>query len=278
MPNYLALETGGDNLGRNSSPMPFKYTANIAVTDGCFEPFPGAPTDGSVNCRNGLFRAPLGTPHLSKSINLAGYTWKQYNGDPPGLGSICPNVNRHADTYSADHAPNLYFDDVTGSDPLLLTLHPASPLLAYCREHLRPLAELVGDLQSRRESNYNFIIPTDQDQGEKCPCGPNGRLGNADTFMQQLIPDIMNNSPAWARGTAAIFIAWDEPDNSNNTDPSGLIVISPYVKKGYLSQTSFPNGEASLVKTILEIFGLPLIGKTTDPANPDLSEFFTVFP
>ena len=278
MPNYLAFETGGDNLGRNSSPMPFNYTANIAFTDGCLEPSPGAPTDGSRPCRNGLFRAPLGTPHLSKSVNQAGYTWKQYNGDPPGNGLICPNVNRFADTYSADHAPNLYFDDVTGSDPMLLTLQPGSPQLAYCIAHLRPLAELIGDLQHGRESNYNFIIPTDQDQGEKCPCGPGGRLVNADVFMQTLIPDIMDNSPAWARGSAVIFIAWDEPDNSNTTDPSGLIVISPNVKTGYLSQTNFPSGEASLVKTILEILGLPLFGKPADPANPDLSEFFTVFP
>ncbi len=278
MPNYLALETGGDNLGRTSSSMPFKYTANVAVTDGCLEPFAGAPTDGSVNCRNGLYRAPLGAPHLSKSLNTARFTWKQYNGDPPGNGTLCPNVNRFADTYSADHSPNLYFDDVTGSDPLLLTLQPGSPLLAYCIAHLRPLAELVGDLQHGRESNYNFIIATDQDQGEKCPCGAGGRLGNADRFMQKIIPDIMTNSPAWGRGTAVIFVAWDEPDNSNNTDPSGLIVISPSVKKGYLSQTKFPNGEASLVKTVLEIFGLPLFGKTTDPANPDLSEFFTIFP
>jgi hypothetical protein len=96
--------------------------------------------------------------------------------------------------------------------------------------------------------------------------------------MQQFIPEIMNNSPAWARGSAVIFVAWDEPDTSNYTDPSGLIVISPNVKKGYLSQANFPNGHASLVKTVLEIFGLPLIGRTTDPANPDLSEFFTVFP
>jgi hypothetical protein len=276
--NYLSFETGGDNLGVTSSPMPFKYTANVAVTDGCFEPFAGAPTDGSVNCRNGLFRAPVGTPHVTRSLHQIGVTWKYWVGDPPGNGAICPNVNRFADTYSADHDPNLYFDDVVTSDVSVLTLMPSSPLLAYCIAHIRPLAELAGELRAGREAQYNFIAPTDQDQGEKCPCGANGRLGNADTFLQGLLTELEADSPAWQRGDAVIFVVWDEPDNSNNTDASGLIAISPKAKAGFASTTNFANGHASLMKTVLEIFGAPLINTTAAPGTQDLAELFTTFP
>jgi hypothetical protein len=94
----------------------------------------------------------------------------------------------------------------------------------------------------------------------------------------RLVTSIWDHSAAWKRGNAIIFVVWDEPDFNNKTDPCGMIVISPKAKPGFASITDFQNGHASLVKTILEIFGLQPIGRTADPAINDLSEMLTSFP
>jgi phosphatidylinositol-3-phosphatase len=277
-PNYLSYESGGESFGVTSSPLPFKYNGGCRALKGVVNP----PPNGTVDCGDGFFRPPEGTPHISKLLHAAGKSWKYYFGAIPGNGTICPNTDK-TPGYSADHNANIFFDDVVTNDVSLVTLMPDSPTLQYCRGHLRPLSELIGDLRGGKENAYNFIIPTDQDQGEKCPvemsaCSTTDRIKHTDAYLMTLVSGIWDNSAAWQRGTAIIFVVWDEPDSNNNTDPCGMIVIAPKAKPGFASMTDFPNGHASLVKTILEIFGLPLIGKTTDPAIKDLSEMLTSFP
>jgi phosphatidylinositol-3-phosphatase len=277
-PNYLSYETGGESFGVVSSPLPFRYNGGCKAPAGTANP----PPDGTLDCGDGFFRAPVGTSHLTRLLHEANRSWKYYFGAIPGNGTLCPNTDKTAG-YSADHNANIFFDDVVTNDVMLLTLRPDSPKLEYCRNHLRPLSELVDDLNSGKENAYNFIVPTDQDQGEKCPVGMSDctaadRVRHTDSFLMRLVTSIWDHSAAWKRGTAIIVVVWDEPDFNNNTDPCGMIVISPKAKPGFASTTDFQNGHASLVKTILEIFGLQPIGKTADPAINDLSEMLTSFP
>jgi hypothetical protein len=124
------------------------------------------------------------------------------------------------------------------------------------------------------ETNYNFIVPTNQHQGEE----PSKlSYDKVDTFMKDLVEgQIMANSAAWKRGTAVIFMLWDESNLSHNA-PSGLIAISPNSKKG-ASKTAYTH--LSMVKTVAKVFGVtppvPTVGTKPDyAAVADLADMFT---
>jgi hypothetical protein len=250
----MSYETGGDSFGIKSSPLAWMCN--------------GMP------CKDGYFRAMPGADHLSKQLNEAGKSWKVWFGAMPGDGTICPNSDNTAG-YSADHNANLYFDDVTGN--------PLDPMNKYCIEHERPLKELMPDLKAGKEMNYNMIIPTDQAQGEKPdtnfvdpdtgmkPAKPD-LIRQADVTAQTLVTGIMQNSAAWKKGTAIIFVVWDEPDFSNSTDTCGMIVVSPKSKKGYAGMVNYANGHASLVKTVEEVFGLKLLRVAAEAGTQDLAD------
>ena len=73
----------------------------------------------------------------------------------------------------------------------------------------------------------------------------------------------------------AVFIVWDEPQELSD-QPIGMIVPSPYAKKGYLNYWMYDH--SSLLRTVEEIFGIDPVLPKDIGRNADLSDLFTAFP
>ena len=195
------------------------------------------------------------TDHLATYLTRAKVSWKSYREDLPGNGTICPLSDPGA-PYSADHNAPVYFDDFTGPT---------------CIAHERPLTELTTDLGRDRVPRYSFIVPNDYHQGEKpIPGGSSDLIGNADSFLQSLIPKIQ--ATAAYRRDGAILVLWDEGAACCD-NPSGLIAISRFAKQGYADQTAYSH--PSTLRTIQDIYGLrPYLRQAAHA--PNLQALFTV--
>ena len=195
--------------------------------------------------------------HLTSLLEKKGYSWKAYQEDISG--DTCP-INS-VGNYAPKHDPFVYFQNVSGNPPREKN--------TYCIQHIRPLSELQKDIQTGHLANYIFITPNLQHDMH------DGTIAQGDTWLSQHIPLITQSDTFKKDG--ALFITWDEGtdgnDGNDENNPIGMIITSPFVKKGYSNSLSYSH--ASLIKTIEEIFQLtPLIGLSSAGDTLDLSDLF----
>lgn len=90
------------------------------------------------------------------------------------------------------------------------------------------------------------------------------------------IIEFLSHTPYWKN--MAVFITEDDAQNGvDHVDAhrSILMVISPYVKRDYVSKVHYSFG--SIFKTFWNILGLPYLNQY-DAAATDLSDMFTAVP
>jgi hypothetical protein len=216
-PNYVWLEAGGAVAGAND----------------CM------PTDSGCSSSGN---------HLSKLLDAAGISWKEYAEDTNGTSCIL-------DFSGADvnHVGFSYFTDVTNNN---------NSNSSNCITHERPYAELATDLKNNTVARYTFITPNLNDDMH------DGTIQQGDTWLSQQVPIIMN-SQAYQNGV--IFITWDEGEGDDG--PIGMIAISTFAKKNYSNTIHYDH--SSTLKTLEEIFGVgPLLGGAANAT--DLSDLFTI--
>ena len=236
-PNYIWLEAGG-NLGITNDNDP---SSNHQAT----------------------------TDHLVTQLKTAGVSWKAYAEDI--TGSKCPLTS--TGLYGAKHTPQLYFDDVTGTN---------DPNNAYCIAHVRPYSELATDLGGSNVARFNFITPNlcndmhGEAIGTTCFALTTDLVKKGDDWLKANVPTILASN-AYKNG-GVLFILWDEGDEKlgqNASDgPIGMIVLSPLAKTNYTNNTAYTH--SSMLRTVEEIFGVPLLRDAKNAT--DLSAFFTSFP
>ena len=189
--------------------------------------------------------------HLAWQLMQAGLSWKAYSGKT-WPANTCPVA-----TWGV---PQVFFSDITND---------ASPNAPICIQHIRPLSELATDLAGGRAANYSFIVPglcEDMHAG----CNQADPIRDGDDWLKSTIPLILASKQYQQGG--AIFIAWDEADKGDGPIP--FIVLSPLAKPGYSNSIHYTHG--SLLRTVEEIFNLPLLGDAQK--ETDLSDFFLNFP
>ena len=196
------------------------------------------------------------TNHLVTLLRNATVSWRGYFEEITGADCPLSSVG----LYAAYHNPFVYFDDVitnTGS----------------CISHLRPYAELAGDLRSNTVARYNFIVPNlcnDMHNGNDLSCASTNRIATGDMWLAAEIPKITNSQAYSDNG--AIFITWDESTLPATQAPIGMMVISPLAKgSGYASTNRYTH--ASTLRTMQEIFGVrPFLAEAA--AATSLSDLF----
>jgi hypothetical protein len=136
----------------------------------------------------------------------------------------------------------VFFRDTTNAND------PRSPT---CIEHIRPFAELAGDLGRGAVAAYNFITPNLCDDMHDVCLPSTDRIRQGDDWLARTLP-MITGSRAYTEG-GAIFILWDEGDSGDG--PIGLIVLSPLAKgNGYASSVRYDH--SSTLLTLQEIFGI----------------------
>ncbi|HEY7374880.1 MAG TPA: alkaline phosphatase family protein [Polyangia bacterium] len=184
------------------------------------------------------------TAHLTTQMNAASppITWM---GAMEGLNSstgACPVSS--SGFYAAKHDPFVFFQDVAGSPP--------SKSNALCGAHHQ--AFTTGQaLVAGTVAQYTFIAPNvcnDMHGDSSCPAGDVIAMGDA--WLASNLPPLIDYANAHA---GVIFIVWDEPEGGSPVMP--FFAIGPNVKPGYTSSVTFTH--SSLLKTVEEIFGLPVL-------------------
>jgi hypothetical protein len=188
------------------------------------------------------------TRHLTNQLEAAGITWKAYAEDISG--SSCPV--RGTGNYVPRHVPFVFFDDIINNS-------------ARCTSHVRPYSELASDLASGNVPRYVFITPNLCNDMHDA-CGGNS-VGHGDTWLSKELPHIFASSAYTSGGV--VLVTWDESERGDH--PIGMIVLSPFAKPGYASNTSYSH--SSTLRTVQTVFNVqPFLGGAAKAS--DLGDMF----
>jgi len=204
-------------------------------------------------------------PDLGSQLTQAGVSWGAYLEGLPGpcfLGPLSPDG-----TYAAKHDPFVYFLDVRDNP-------------ATCA-HVQPLSALVPLLAAGAPASgvprFVWVTP------DLCHSGHDCSVEEAGAWLSGFVATV-TASAAWNDG-GALVVTWDEGVDDAGLDPTTAtvhdsggggsvltLVISPQVPAGLQVRT--PLDHYSLLRTIEDAFGLPLLGGAAAATKP-LSAFFS---
>ncbi|MBI3761853.1 MAG: hypothetical protein HY260_08345 [Chloroflexi bacterium] len=190
---------------------------------------------------------------LVTQIEASGRTWKAYMESMP---NACFTGDAE-ELYRQKHNPFIYFDNIRDDS-------------TRCA-NIVPFDEFTNDLQANALPDYVWISPNMCNDMHDCPI----ESGNA--WLAEWVPQILA-SPAW-QNNGVLFITFDEGDSTDGCckHASGgkvdLLVISPLVRRGFTSDTAYDH--YSLLRTIEEAWGLPLLGKADCDCTAPMTDFFT---
>ncbi|HTE87480.1 MAG TPA: alkaline phosphatase family protein, partial [Terriglobales bacterium] len=240
-PNYIWAEAGTD-FGFHSDADPKPSTGNI-----------------------------FDVPHLTAQFIAAGISWKNYQEDvqlslsPTNSasgtnGPINPCYGTTKYNYAVKYNPMAFF-----ADTLL--------------QNVYPLAQLFDDLNNNAVGQYNWITPNQFNDAHSTLkggftyqsihyTGSQAAIAQGDNFLATVIPQIMA-TPAY-QDNGIIIIWWDETEGGDDTSRTiPEIVISP-LAKGNAYASAVPMNHSSDIKTMEEIFELPLINNPIPLSETDV--------
>ena len=273
-PNYVWAEAGKPGPLNDADPYPANIvngpslSALIASSGKSWKSYQ-EDIDLAKNAANKPTNTVLGqsdwtVPLKSFSGTSADYT-NAYNGS-------------HQYNYAAKHNPQLFFTATNGgNDPS--TSNPQA-------QNYAPLQQLQTDLTNNTVADYTWITPNQYNDMHSALSGgftykgvhytgDQAEIAQGDSFLSQIIPQIMASQAYQDNGAIVIWNDEDEGDNAG-TDSlfSGAeIVISPLAKGNAYNSTISLNHSSDLL-TMQEIFGVTGT-KLGDAANAtDLSDLF----
>ncbi len=241
------------NAGMHVHPSEPNYVWAEAGTDF------GVHTDADPRSANGntFYNQSL---HLTALLNAAGVSWKNYQEDvqlalSPTNSASGTNgpVNSYYGTtqynYAVKHNPMAFFADTA-------------------TQNVYPLAQFFTDLSNHAVGQYNWITPNQYDDAHSSltggftyngihHTGDQSAIATGDNFLSQVVPQIMATPEYQDNGM--IIIWWDESEGGDDTSRTvPEIVISP-LAKGNAYASSVVLNHSSDIKTVEELFELPLL-------------------
>jgi hypothetical protein len=228
-PHYIWMEAGTNSFSKHT------FTNDD-------DPVPKKSKNSTKKVKNST-ESP---DHLVTQLDQKGLTWMSYQEDMPA--GKCP-IDSFG-LYAAKHNPFVFFEDVSGKPP--------STSNEFCIKHHKPFSEFAADLAANNLANYVFITPNlcnDMHGDDNCPFGPDDirRITTGNDWLEAKLPPIID----WVtKNAGVIFIIWDE---GRKTQKLPFFAIGPGVKPNHVSTVAFNHG--SLVRSVEEIFGLPVLKK-----------------
>jgi phosphatidylinositol-3-phosphatase len=190
--------------------------------------------------------------NIVNQMEHAGRTWKAYMESMPAPCYLGPDTR----LYARKHNPFIYFNDVR-TDP------------ARCQK-IVPFEQFQADLAANALPQYMWITPNLCNDTHDCP------VGSGDDWLRTWVPQILASS-AW-QNNGVLFITFDEGDSNLGCcqyaggGKISTLVISPLVKKGFVSH--LPYDHYSLLRTIEQAWGLPLLNRAACDCSTPMLDFF----
>jgi hypothetical protein len=209
----------------------------LAVTSGSTQ---GCSSDG---CPVGI-----GAPDLGGQLTAAGIPWEAYM---ESLPSACDNIAASG-VYTRVHNPFVYYTDNA----------------SRCHDVPYPgSGGLISSLDGSTPPDFVWISPNlDNDMH-------NGSVQQGDAWLKANLAPVLASS--WfTGGNATVIVTMDE--NDKQSAPAGgqvpYVVISSRAK-GAGAVTTYGNLFGAL-RSIEEVFGLPLLGSAQSLSNGDIVRYF----
>ena len=206
----------------------------------------GGDTYGyTETCEN----CPVSATNLADLLERSGRTWRSYQESMPKHCLLWAPFSQ----YVAKHNPFLYYSNILNDGE-------------RCSEHVVDWEDYGEDVEEGNLPNFIFISPN------LCSAGHDCTLATADTWLGELLPPLERSLQAES-DDYLIIITWDEGETEKSCcglpDKAGgkiaTILISPRAKDEFKDST--PYTTYSLLKTISEAWGLPLLGHAADASN-----------
>lgn len=206
----------------------------------------GGDTFGITSDCNDCFINARSLPDL---IEASGRTWKTYQEDMPS-----PCFVGDTQVYVQKHNPYIYFDPIR-LDP------------QRCERSIVPLTGLDTDISTGSLPNFIHITPN------LCYSAHSCALEMADpwldTLLDRLVPALNADGKPYL-----IVVTWEEGQTEKGCcglrQPAGgrvaTILISPQARENFKDAT--PYTHYSLLRTVSEAWGLPLLGHAADAETP----------
>ncbi len=199
---------------------------------------------------------------LGAQLSQAGVSWGAYFENMPSpcyLGPESPDG-----LYAQKHDPFAYFADIR-SDPALCA-------------HLQPFTALPPLLSGPATAvpRFVWVTPNLCDSGHDCSPSAAG------AWLERFVSEVTASS-AWQHG-GLLVVTWDEGGSDAAMDPQTGTIGSSGGGGTVLGIVAAPGAQAggvlpgpydhySVLKTVEEAFGLPLLGAAAAPAVAPLSAF-----
>lgn len=195
-------------------------------------------------------------PNIVDQLEAAGHSWKAYMESMP---SPC-FVGDKGTLYRQKHNPFIYYDNIRNNP-------------TRCA-NVVPFTEFSSDVQSGTLADYVWITPNMCNDAHDCS------ISVSDRWLKLWVPQILA-SPAWQQN-GLLIITFDEGKGATGccTDAVGgripTLVISPLGKPAY--QSAIPYDQYSVLRTVEEAWGMPLLANAASERSPSLSDFFVEQP
>jgi len=172
---------------------------------------------------------PLSGPSLFAQVTAAGKEWRTYAESMPS-----PCALSSTGRYAVRHNPAAYFTAVRSD----------------CARWDVGLGQLTTDLGADRLPAFSLVVP------DVCHDMHDCSVSTGDAWLREHLPAVLSSS-AYASGTTAVLITWDEDDSAHDNRVP-LLVVAPSVR----AQTRIGStlDHYSLLRTTEQLLGLPLLG------------------
>jgi acid phosphatase len=179
--------------------------------------------------------SPFAAENLGHALEASARTWRAYSENLPSAGATGCSYDGSVASglYTRKHDPWTYFTNVN---------------------HLneRPYSDLALDLAAL--PSLAIVVPNNCHNSHNSST-PGCTALDADTWLSQNVPAMLA-----ALGPNGLFIlTWDEDDSASGNRIL-TVFVGPHVKSGFVTNVSVSH--YTVVRTLCESLGLPLMGKT----------------
>jgi phosphatidylinositol-3-phosphatase len=197
------------------------------------------------------------------------------------------NVDNIARRMLAANVPfRIYAEGITqgyvgGNTGLYLIRHNPFAMLSdiannpqVANQRIWPFTQFATDLANGTLPEFSYIVPDVNDDAH------NGTPQQADSWLQSNVVIPLSNYPAFAPGgDGALIVDFDEAADSDTTNGGGHVspvFWGPIIKTGYTQTSTTLYQHQSMLRTIMDVLGLPNPPAAAATAPP-MSEFFVQY-
>jgi acid phosphatase len=215
-------------------------------------------TTGQTITNDDSFSGMVSDDNVVREVAAASKTWKVYAEALPSVGYLGGDV---PPLYLRHHNPMTFFSDVQ--------MDPTAQL------NIVPYSQLSTDMSNSQLPAYSFIVPNAIDDAHTCTdgtlfCDISERVKNADTWLSNNLPSILNNAQFQQSGLLLITFDESADDLTNGGGRVMTLILGTKVKPGSTGTGQYDH------RSLLSLSMTALGASVPNGAGsaPQMNEFF----